>query len=153
MPATIHEVDTSSRGPLEAKGVRMDRAPDTVGEMMTRDVVTVDPDHPVKSAIRAMVERDIGSVVVVEDGMAIGVFTERDLTLRLLDESGLLERRMREVMSSPPVVTGPDTEVVEAFDMMNARRIRRLPIVKSNRLVGIVTERDLLRWVGQVARE
>lgn len=131
----------------------MGEAPDTIGEIMTTDVVGVGPDDTVERAIRAMVERDIGSVVVVEDGRAAGLFTERDLARRILDDPELLGRRVGDVMSAPVVSTAPDVEMIEAFDLMNAERVRRLPVVDGNRLVGIVTERDLLRWVGDVAAE
>lgn len=131
----------------------MGEAPDTVGEIMTTDVVSVGPDDSVERAIRAMVDHDIGSVVVVEGDRAAGVFTERDLARRILDDPGLLERRVADVMSSPVVSTAPGVEMIEAFDLMNAKSVRRLPVVDGDRLVGIVTERDLLRWVGDVAAE
>jgi CBS domain-containing protein len=131
----------------------MSRAPDSVGDLMTKDVVTVKPDEPVRSGVRAMVERDIGSVVVVDGDETVGVFTERDVTRGILDDSGFLDRPVRDVMSSPPITADADAEVVFVFELMNARGIRRLPVVDQGRLVGIVTERDLLRWVGQVAKE
>lgn len=131
----------------------MGEAPDTVGEIMTTDVEGVSPDDTVERAIRAMVERDIGSVVVVEGDRPVGVFTERDLARRILDDAELLGRRVGDVMSAPVISTTPNAEMIEAFDLMNAQHVRRLPVVDEDRLVGIVTERDLLRWVGDVAAE
>ncbi len=131
----------------------MRKAPDTVGEIMTKDVVTVAPEDQVESAVRAMVERDIGSVVVVEGDRPVGVFTERDLARRILDEADVLKRPVGEVMSSPVLTTSAGAEVVEAFDLMNAKSVRRLAVVEGDRLVGIVTERDLLKWVSAVAAE
>ncbi len=131
----------------------MARAPDTVGELMTRDVAAVAPEDPVRAAVRVMIDRGVGSVVVAEGGKAVGVFTERDLTRRVLDDPGLLDRPLREVMSSPVLTAEPRDEVVFVFERMTAERVRRLPVVEDGRLVGIVTERDLLRWVGRVAGE
>ncbi len=131
----------------------MSRAPDTIGEIMTRDVASIGPDDAVEQAVRAMVSREIGSVVVVDGGRAVGVLTERDLTRRLLDDRDLLAARVGDVMSSPVVSTSPATQIVDAFDLMNGRGIRRLPVVDGDRLVGIVTERDLMRWVSRVAAE
>lgn len=131
----------------------MTKAPDTVGEIMTVDVVSVSPDDPVERAVRAMVDRDIGSVLVVEGDRAQGIFTERDLTRRILDDPDLLKRPIREVMSSPVHSTRREAEIVQAFDLMNARGVRRLAVVDAGRLVGIVTERDLLKWVSAVAAE
>ena len=121
--------------------------------VMTSEVVTVGPDEPVEAAIRAMLDHDIGAVVVARDGDPLGLFTERDVTRRVLDGEDLLHRPVSEVMSAPAVTVAADTEVVEIFKLMNDRRIRRLPIVEGGRLVGIVTERDLLRWVDAVAHE
>jgi len=131
----------------------MTKAPDTVGEVMTREVVTVGPDDPVEEAVRAMVDHDIGAIVVADGDRPVGVFTERDLTRRILDELDLLKRPVKEVMSSPAVSTEPDAQMVNAFDLMNDRAVRRLVVVDGDRMVGIVTERDLLRWVSAVARE
>lgn len=126
---------------------------DTVGEIMTRDVVTAAPDDTVEQAVRSMIEHDIGSVVVQDDGQPVGLFTERDVTRRILDEPGLLQRRLGDVMTSPVVSAEPSQQIVDAFELMNAKNVRRLPVVDGGKLVGIVTERDLLRWVGVVAVE
>jgi acetoin utilization protein AcuB len=56
-------------------------------------------------------------------------------------------------MSAPVVSAEPGQQIVGAFELMNAKHLRRLPVVEGGRLVGIVTERDLLRWVGAVAVE
>jgi CBS domain-containing protein len=129
------------------------RDADTVHGVMTSDVVTVAPTDPVRSAIGKMLERDIGSVIVVEDGAPVGIFTERDVTRRVLDDQGLLDRQVADVMSGTPVMAEVSTEVVQAFELMNEKNIRRLPIVAGGKLVGIVTEGDLRRWVARVAKE
>jgi CBS domain-containing protein len=120
---------------------------------MTHGVITVAPAEPVEAALRAMLDHDVGSVVVVDDGRTVGVFTERDVTRRVLDDADLLARPVGDVMAAPVVTVAPSTDVVAAFELLNARGIRRLPVVDDGRLVGIVTERDLLRWVGRVASE
>jgi CBS domain-containing protein len=132
----------------------MARAPDAIGELMTKDVVSVRPDARVRAALQAMIDHDIGSVVVVdEDGRAVGVFTERDVTRHVLTDAALLDERVGDLMSSPPVIVAPDDQVVDVFEVMNGKGIRRLPVVDDGRLVGIVTEGDLRRWVDQVAHE
>jgi CBS domain-containing protein len=131
----------------------MTRAPDTIGELMTTDVVTVGPDDRVRDALQAMIDHDFGSIVVAEEGRPVGVFTERDVTRRVLTDAGLLEQRVRDLMSAPPITVQPGDQVVDVFELMNGKGIRRLPVVEGDRLVGIVTEGDLRRWVGLVARE
>jgi CBS domain-containing protein len=129
------------------------RDADTVHGVMTSDVESVTPDELVRVAIGRMLERDIGSVVVVDEGTPVGVFTERDITRRVLVDDRLLDRPVADVMSGPPVTVEAATEVVQAFDLMNDKDIRRLPVVADGKLVGIVTEGDLRRWVGKVAKE
>jgi CBS domain-containing protein len=131
----------------------MTRTPDTVGELMTTELVTIAPDATVRDALRAMIEHDIGSVVVTQRDAAVGVFTERDVTRHLLTDAALLEEPVHRLMSSPPTTVAPSAQIADAFELMNGRRIRRLPVVDGGRLVGIVTEGDLRRWVGQVAKE
>jgi CBS domain-containing protein len=126
---------------------------DTVHGVMTTPVVTVSPGEAVRVAIGKMLEADIGSVVVVEEGRPAGLFTERDVIRRILEDDMLMERPVADVMSSPPVTAGVATEVVDAFEMMDNEGIRRLPIVSDGLLVGIVTEGDLRRWVARVAKE
>ena len=131
----------------------MTRAPDTIAELMSTDVVTVGEDDPVREALQRMVDHDIGSVLVMREGSPVGIFTERDVTRHLLGDVGLLEERVGDLMSSPLISARPSDEVVDTFQLMNDRGIRRLPVIEGERLVGIVTEGDLRRWVGQVARE
>jgi CBS domain-containing protein len=131
----------------------MTRAPDTIGELMTTEVVTVTPETSVRDALARMIEHDIGSVVVAEGSTALGVFTERDVTRHVLTDVGFLDEPVGAIMSTRLVTRGPDAPVVNVFDLMNELGIRRLPVVDDDRLVGIVTEGDLRRWVGQVARE
>jgi CBS domain-containing protein len=126
---------------------------DTVHGLMTSPVVTVAAEDPVRAAIGKMLENEIGSVVVVEEGAPVGIFTERDLTRRVLDDDMLLDRPVSDVMVAPLVTVGVGTEVVEAFALMDEGGIRRLPVVADGLLVGILTEGDLRRWVGRVAKE
>jgi CBS domain-containing protein len=135
------------------KGGVMAKAPDYVRDVMSLPVAGVAPDDSVADALHVMVKQDIGAVVVVEDGRPVGVFTERDVSRRILHDPDLLGRRVENVMSAPVISVAPTDEVVFIFGLMTKERIRRLPVVDGTRLVGIVTERDLLRWVDAVAAE
>jgi CBS domain-containing protein len=124
---------------------------DHVRGIMSSPVVHVAPHATVAQALRAMIDHNIGAVVVVDGASAVGVFTERDLTKGLLDDKDLLDREVGEVMSAPVTTVSPADEVVFIFRVMTEKRIRRLPVIDDGQLVGIVTERDLLRWVDAVA--
>lgn len=111
-------------------------------------LVTVSPMTPVSAAAREMAERRIGAVLVVEDGELQGIFTERDALVRVLargrDPDSTL---LAEVMTRDPDTIGPDDSVVHALSIMNERGFRHLPVVTTDRIVGIVSIRDLYRSI------
>src|SRR5438132_14426368 len=102
------------------------------------------PTATVKDAVRLMVEKRIGSIVVMDEGQVVGIFTERDALNRVLDR-GLAPQstRVREVMTPKPVVARPELTVEEAMVIMTERRLRRLPVCDQGRLVGIISIGDL----------
>jgi len=125
-------------------------AEDTVGAIMTREPVTIKSDAPVRKALQTMIKHDIGSLIVVKNGQAVGMVTERDVTRRSLRPAktkGVYDRPVTRFMTRPVITLSPSAPVWEAFETMVTKKIRRLPIVEQGRLVGIVTERDLFKWV------
>jgi CBS domain-containing protein len=131
----------------------MPRAPERLEGLMVKEVVALAPARSVGEAVRAMVDHGIGSVVVIRGEEPVGVFTERDFLRRIVDVPDLLGRSLEAVMTAPVVTLAPEAEVFDAFEVMTAKGIRRLPVVQDGRLVGMVTERDLLRWVRDVGNE
>jgi CBS domain-containing protein len=130
---------------------------DTVGFVMTKDPITIDSRAAVKAALQKMIEHDIGSLIVVNGDSAtvrpVGIITERDVTRRSLSptkEEAVYEKPVAEVMSQPLTTVPPTTPVWEALEIMVTKKIRRLPVVDGYRLIGIVTERDLFKWVLRV---
>jgi CBS domain-containing protein len=117
-----------------------------VKDYMRKKLETVSPDDSVLSAIELMVEHDQGSVVVLdEDNKVIGIFTERDVLRHyLVTQSTFLHLRVSEVMSSPVHTLTEDMKVSEALDIMNEKKVRRLPVVdKSGNMIGILSWREL----------
>jgi CBS domain-containing protein len=109
-------------------------------------VVTVHADATVLEAVRLMAEHGIGGLpVLATDGAVAGIFTERDLLRRVvaaaLDPAGT---RVELVMTNPVVVATPATPLDECASVMTSRRLRHLPIVDGDRLVGMVTIGDVL---------
>ena len=119
-----------------------------LNQIMTKKVVTVESSESVRRAIQVMVEKDIGNVVVVQRGRPIGIFTERDIMRMVAQGKDALEAKIDAVMSSRPLISAaPDLNPLEALLIMHRNKIRRLPVVENGRLVGIVTEKDLVHWV------
>ncbi len=111
-------------------------------------VWTVGPDQTVLEAIRILADKDIGALVVVEDGRPVGVFSERDYVRKVYIKGKTSPTTLvREVMSTPVVSVSPDATVEQCMATMTARRIRHLPVVENGRLVGIVSIGDLVNTI------
>ena len=126
---------------------------DTVSEVMTKTVFTLPPSKKTIDALDAMVKRDIGAVVVVESRKITGIITERDIVREITKSFDYLDRKLLETSKRTVITVEPKTPLWEAFALMLKNKIRRLPVVKNGKLVGIVTERDLFKWAVKVAYE
>jgi CBS domain-containing protein len=128
-------------------------AEDTIGQVMSKPVRTVKPDEKLSEALAVMDRNSVGSVVVLEGEKPIGIITERDVIRQILKRTEILQEPVSQVMSKPLITGTPDMLVQDAVRLMLERKIRQLPVVEGNRLVGIVTDRDLMRSVLRVSYE
>jgi CBS domain-containing protein len=118
-----------------------------LSDIMTTKVVTLDISELVEEALRLMIKFDVGSVVVTDKKKPVGIVTERDVTRAALRGDSLLKVPVRGLMSRPLQTAASNLEVQDAFEKMLKLGVRRLPIVDNETLAGIVTEKDLMRWV------
>jgi CBS domain-containing protein len=119
----------------------------TVADVMTKDVLTVDPSDTIGEAAEKMNAANVGAVVVVEDFVRIvGIVTERDLLRAVAARARAAEARVRQWMTVDPVTIDPDTTIDEAAEIMFDNNFRHLPVVKDGRPLGIVSLRRLSRW-------
>ena len=121
----------------------------TVKDLMTKNVVTIDADKTVVEAAVLMSENDIGDLVVVENNAPVGIVTERDIVRRVLAERKSVNTKVSEVMTTPLKVIDPDAPIKEAARRMVNRKIRRLPVIKDNKLVGILTAADFAKHLSK----
>jgi CBS domain-containing protein len=118
---------------------------------MSTDLVTVEPSTMMIEAVRGMSQARVGSVLVLEDGALVGIFTERDV-LRAFDQMHADPARVSPVskgMTSDPLTIGPNATVGEAMDRMLDGGFRHLPVMEGGTLVGIVSMRDLARSISK----
>jgi len=120
---------------------------------MNSPVITIESKATLASAARTMVKHDIGSVLVVEGKKPVGIITERDVTKQVIKGAAVLKEPLRKVMTKGLVTAPPSMLIQEAFELMLKNKIRRLPILENDAIVGIVTEKDLMRWVLRVSYE
>jgi CBS domain-containing protein len=117
-----------------------------VKDIMVGEVITIGANVAVRKAVRLMNDREIGCLVVVQDGKPTGIVTERDMLKRVL-VAGRDPRAVEvaEVMSKPLLFMESEKEIEEAVKLMFKHKIKKLPIVENGRLVGLVTLTDLIR--------
>jgi len=131
--------------------------PITVEQVMTCDPQTVSPDEPIRIAIDRMREHKCRRLPVVQAGKLVGIISDRDLR-RATNSPFVMQERwyneflldqipVRAVMTANPVTITPQTPLVEATRVMRDRKFGGLPVVEEGRLVGIVTETDLLNYL------
>lgn len=110
------------------------------------EVVTIRPDQTVKEAVERLAKHRIGALVVEEGLKPVGVFSERDLVNRLASSGArAYDFKVRELMSAPVIGGHADDTVEQALGLMIARRIRHLPILNGQELVGMVSIGDLVK--------
>ncbi|HSV42609.1 MAG TPA: CBS domain-containing protein [Methanomassiliicoccales archaeon] len=117
-----------------------------VQEIMSKRPRTGSPDMTVQQAAKLMRDARVGSLVIIEDKTAVGILTERDLVNKVvaldLPSSDL---KVERIMSAPLITVTPNEKVSDAARLMANKRVRRLPVCDGKRLVGILTENDILR--------
>ena len=115
-----------------------------IGDVMRTRVVTVSADDSARLAVLRMLEEGVGSVAVCEAGRLIGIFTERDV-LGLAGEGTDLDAvRVGDVMTREPLTVDVGVAVLDAARLMGERKIRHLPVVEGEHLLGMVGIRDIL---------
>lgn len=117
-----------------------------VVEIMSATPVTISANATVVEAATIMRDREVGSLVVLEDSRPIGIVTERDVVTKVAAANRPSQAtNVRDIMTSPLIAVHPHQEVAEAAKVMAARKIRRLPVIKEGKLVGMITENDIIR--------
>jgi len=117
-----------------------------VKEVMKITPVIVQPFTTILEAARLMREKKIGNVIVAEVNHPIGILTESDIIKKVVCEAkNPKDVSAEEVMTTPLIVTDPYISLQEALKIMGKCNIRRLPVIENNKLVGIITQRDISR--------
>jgi CBS domain-containing protein len=120
-----------------------------VKDIMTKEVTTIGSDKSVFEAAELMSEKGLGCVIIVIKASPVGIITERDIVRRIVAKRASLDVKVTEVMSKTLITVDPDTSLKDAARIMSTNKIRRLPVLKNNKLVGIVVASDFVRNVGK----
>jgi CBS domain-containing protein len=115
-----------------------------VDYFMSKGVITADEEISVEIVAKIMGTKSIGSVVITRNGEPVGIFTERDLLTKFLAKDESLKIAVGDVCTSPLITAPLGITIHEAAAIMTSKHIKRLPITKDNKLVGILSARDLV---------
>lgn len=116
-------------------------------------VHSVSPDVTITAAVHEMNRHRIGSIVVVEQGRAIGIFTERDVLSRVVG-NGIDPKstRVRDVMTTDLITISPETTIDETMVLFADKHCRHLPVLVAGRLIGLISIGDISRWMADTHR-
>jgi len=115
-----------------------------VDYFMTKQVITTNERTLLENVAKIMAEKRVGSIIVTSKGKPIGIFTERDLLTKFLAKDKSLIEEVGNACSSPLITASIGISVHDAAVIMTTKHIKRLPITKDNKLVGILSARDLV---------
>jgi CBS domain-containing protein len=121
----------------------------TVKDFMTTNVITIDVQGTVLDAAKLMHQQDVGDLVVTEGKVPKGIVTERDLVRRVMANKKPLDTKVSEVMSDPLITIDEESSLRDAARKMVKFRIRRLPVMKKNVLVGIIVASDFAKHLSK----
>jgi CBS domain-containing protein len=124
-----------------------------VKDIMTKSLVTADSSATVNEAAKLMEKAKVGSVLVMEKDVPIGIMTDRDFAIKIAAHAYPIHTKVKQVMSSPLIHVNPNDEVWVAADLMYTRKIRRLPVLDEDELLGIVTATDFVKLYTVCNRE
>jgi CBS domain-containing protein len=124
---------TTVRSILEAKG---------------HQVISVAPETMVSTALELMADKNVGALVVTKDGSIAGIFSERDFARATVSKGkAALDSTVRDLMTSNVFTVTPEQSIEECMAVMTAKRIRHLPVIENQRLIGVISIGDVVKAV------
>ena len=116
-----------------------------VGDIMIKNIITIEKVSSIVDAAKLMKENSIGSVIITEGNKAVGIVTERDIVRKAV-ASGSIDKNVEDIMSSPIIVITPENSLEEAAKAMRQNKIKRLVVIgEGEELVGIISEDDIVK--------
>ena len=120
-----------------------------IENLMSKPVITVKPEDSIYTAVRKMVNKNIGAVVVInKDKSLAGILTERDVLKRIvIKKREIKETKVKDVMTKKIQTATTNSTVLEISKLMENGHLRRIPVISNNKVTGIITARDIIKFM------
>jgi CBS domain-containing protein len=118
-----------------------------VKQIMNNSIVSVDSSVTATNAAKMMEDTGVGSIVVLENNIPVGIITDRDFAIKITAHSYPLDTPVRRIMSSPLISIDPNSDLWVASDLMSTRNVKKLPVIDDDKVVGIITSSDLVKHI------
>ncbi len=144
---TLDEFSEMAARDLQKEGKKMTNVKDILAEK-GHSIWTVGSDATVFEALKTLAEKNVGALLVMEAGNAVGIFSERDYARKIaLKHASSLSTPVRDVMASPIYYVKPETLTEECMALMTERHIRHLPVMDKGKLVGLISIGDVVKYL------
>jgi CBS domain-containing protein len=121
----------------------------TVESVMTKKALTIESNRTILEAAQLMSQKEVGDLIVVDNEVPIGIVTERDFVRRVVVRGTPSDSKVSDIMSKSLITISPDSSINAAARKMMQHSVRRLPVVKDHKLVGIIVVSDFARHLGK----
>ena len=116
----------------------------TIADIMNKSVISVDSSMSINESAKMMEDAKVGAVIVMEDNLPVGIVTDRDFSVKVAAHAYQITSPVKQIMSTPLFAINLDESVRTAADLMHERGIMKLPVIENEKVVGIVTARDIV---------
>ena len=125
-----------------------------VKDIMTTDVVTIEPTHTAQAAAKQMKKSRTHGLVVIQKGKLIGILSEGDIITKVIAENKLASKvKVKDIMTKEVIMILPTLDVIDAAGIMAEKHIKKLPVVSVGKLLGVVTAMDIVESEPQLMKD
>lgn len=115
-----------------------------VKNIMSKGVLSVDAEMNVNEAAKMMEDGEVGAIIVMENNTPVGIITDRDFAVKIVAHAYPITTPVKKIMSAPLIGINPEESVWTVADLMYTRKVRKIPVIDEDKVVGIVTATDLV---------